>query len=138
VFAGRGRTAIVTRGDDGLDEITLSTTTAVWLAKDGRVTTHTLDAGDHGLARAPLEALRGGDAAFNAAVVRDVLAGVRGAARDAVLINAAAALALPIVDAGADLDEAISRGLGQAAEAIDSGAAATVLDRWVTATRRRG
>jgi anthranilate phosphoribosyltransferase len=138
VFAGRGRTAIVTRGDDGLDEITLSTTTSVWLAKDGAVTTHTLDAADHGLARAPLEALRGGDAAFNAAVVRDVLAGVRGAARDAVLINAAAALALPIVDAGADLDEAIARGLTQAVEAIDSGAAAAVLDRWVTATRRRG
>ena len=138
VFASRGRTVIVARGDDGLDEVTLSTTTSVWLARNGTVSTHTLDAAEHGLERAPLESLRGGDAAFNAAVVRQVLAGERGAPRDAVLINAAVALALPIVDSGVGLDEAVSRGLAQARSAVDSGAAAAVLDGWVTATRRRG
>ena len=138
VFAGRGRTAVVVRGDDGLDEVTLSTGTSVWLARDGSVTTLSLDAADHGLTRAPLEALRGGDAAFNATVVREVLAGAPGAPRDAVLINAAVALALPLVDAGSDFEQAVARGLEQAAASIDSGAAAAVLDRWVTATRRRG
>jgi anthranilate phosphoribosyltransferase len=138
VFAARGRTAIVTRGDDGLDEVTLSTTTSVWLARGGTVTTHTLDAAEHGLERSPLEALRGGDAAFNARVVRDVLAGAGGAPRDAVLINAAVALALPAVASGGDLDESVADGLGQAAAAIDSGAASAALDRWVAATRRRG
>ena len=137
VFAQRGRTAVVARGDDGLDEVTLSTTTSVWLARDGRVTTHSLDAARHGLGRAPLEALRGGDAAFNAGVVRDVLAGAAGAPREAVIINAAAALALPLLDSGAELDDAISEGVTLASRSIDSGAAAAVLDRWVAATRRR-
>ncbi|WP_226963873.1 anthranilate phosphoribosyltransferase [Nostocoides sp. F2B08] len=137
VFAARGRTAIVTRGDDGLDEVTLSTTTSVWLARNGEVTTHTLDPAHHGIARAPLEDLRGGDAEFNATVVRQVLAGERGAPRDAVLINAAVALALPMIDSGVAVDEAVSQGLAQATAAVDSGSAAAVLDRWVAATRRR-
>lgn len=139
VFARRRRSAIVVRGDDGLDEVTLSTTSSVWLVKDGTVSTHTLDPGDFGISRSPLEALRGGDAEFNAAVVRDVLAGVSGAPRDAVLLNTAVALALPLLEEpdAPDLTEAIARGLEAARAAIDSGAAAEVLQRWVAATRRR-
>jgi len=135
VFAGRGRTAVVVRGDDGLDEVTLSTTSSVWLVSDGVVSTHALDPVDYGIGHQPLEALRGGDAAFNAQVVRDVLAGTPGAARDAVRLNAAVALALPLVDTGSPLAEAVAAGLDQATAAIDSGAAAAVLERWVAATR---
>lgn len=140
VVAARGKPAIVVRGDDGLDEVTLSTTSSVWVTRGGVVSTHTLDPADFGISRSPLEALRGGDAEFNAAVVRDVLAGVSGAPRDAVLLNAAVALALPLIEEGAEapsLTEAIAQGVTSAREAIDSGAAAQVLQRWVAATRRR-
>lgn len=135
VFAGRGRTAIVVRGDDGLDEVTLSTTSSVWLVSHGVVSSSTLDPTDYGIEYQPLEALRGGDAAFNAQVVRDVLAGRTGAARDAVRLNAAVALALPLIDQRIPLAEAVGAGLDQATTAIDSGAAARVLERWVAATR---
>ncbi|MFN2321049.1 MAG: anthranilate phosphoribosyltransferase [Dermatophilaceae bacterium] len=137
VFANRGRTAIVVRGDDGLDEVTLSTTSSVWLTREGVVTTHTIDPSDYGIARSPLESLRGGDAAFNAAVVRDVMSGGAGAPRDAVRINAGAALALPDIAGGTALEEALARGIAAATDAIDSGAAAQALDRWVAATRSR-
>lgn len=135
VLAARGRTAIVMRGDDGLDEATLSTTTSLWLVRQGVVSTHRLDPVDHGIERQPLEALRGGDAAYNAQVVREVLAGADGAPRDAVRLNAALALALPLVDEGVELASAIGRGLDAATDAIDSGASAAVLQRWVAATR---
>ena len=138
VFADRGRTAVVVRGDDGLDEVTLSTTSSVWLARGGAVSTHTIDPTDHGFARSPLAALRGGDATFNAAVVRDVLAGAGGAARDAVLLNAGVALALPLLEGGVALDDALSQGVTLATAAVDSGAARGALERWVAATRRRG
>lgn len=138
VFADRGHTAVVVRGDDGLDEVTLSTTSSVWLARDGAVSTHTLDPADHGFARSPLTALRGGDAVFNAAVVRGVLAGDGGAPRDAVLLNAGVALALPLLERGAALEDSLSEGLTLATASIDSGAARAALERWVAATRRRG
>jgi len=137
VFAGRDRTAVVVRGDDGLDEVTLSTTSSVWLARHGRVTTHSLEPGDFGIARSPLESLRGGDATFNAAVARDVLAGVAGAPRDAVRLNAGVALALPLLDRDVPLEDAVAEGIAVATQAIDGGAAADALDRWVRATRRR-
>lgn len=138
VLAGRGGTAIVVRGDDGLDEVTLSTTTSVWLTRGGEISTHTIDPGDHGIERQPLEALRGGDAEFNAQVVHDVLAGAPGAPRDAVRLNAGVALALPLIDDGAPLSEALDQGVAAATAAIDSGAAAAVLERWVAATQHRG
>jgi anthranilate phosphoribosyltransferase len=138
VFAGRGRTAVVVRGDDGLDEITLSTTSSVWLARAGEVSTHTVDPVDYGIAHSPLESLRGGDAAVNARVVREVMAGAPGAPREAVRLNAGVALALPLLDEGVAFEEALATGVTRATEAIDSGAAAAALDRWVAATRRRG
>ncbi len=136
VFARRGVAALVVRGDDGLDEVTTATTSTVRRVRGGVVTEHVLDPGRLGVAAAPASALRGGDATFNAAAVRDVLAARPGPVRDAVLLNAAAALvALGDVDGTApdDLDEAMASALARAAESVDSGAAAESLRRWVEA-----
>nr|WP_225957062.1 anthranilate phosphoribosyltransferase [Amycolatopsis lexingtonensis] len=129
-FARRGTTALVVRGDDGLDEITTTTTSTVWVVSGGTVTERSLDPADLGIPRATAEDLRGGDAAANAEVVRELVAGKAGPVRDAVLINAAAALAAFTGFSGS-LEDDLRAGLARAAEAIDSGAAATLLDRWI-------
>ena len=139
VFAGRGRDAAVFRGDDGLDEITVSTTSSVWWVREGRVSERSVDPTRLGLELHPIEALRGGDAAHNAKVVRDTFAGAGGAVRDAVLLNAGIALALTRTDSGtaaSDFDADLRSGMDVAADAIDSGAAAALVQRWVAATRR--
>lgn len=133
VYAGRGVDAWVFRGDDGLDELTTTTTSQVWVVHDGAVTTATVDPAAYGLAPATTEDLRGGDAAHNADVVRRVLAGERGPVRDAVLLNAGAALAVHATP-GDPVDTALGAGLTRAAQAVDSGAAAALLERWVAAT----
>jgi len=135
VFAGRGRDAAVLRGDDGLDEATLSTTTSVWWVRRGQIVLHRLDPARLGLEPAPTEALRGGDAAYNARVVTDVFAGARGPIRDAVVLNAGVALAVA-ADADSELHADVRAGMARAAEAIDSGAATRLVDRWIAATRR--
>ncbi len=134
VFARRGVSALVVRGDDGLDELTTSTTSQVWRVRGGAVTHDVVDPARLGLPEAPGGALRGGDATFNAAAVRSLLAGQAGPVRDAVLLNAAAALVALEAD-DAPLEDRLAAGLVTAAEAVDSGAAAGVLDRWVAATR---
>jgi anthranilate phosphoribosyltransferase len=135
VFARRGVDAWVFRGDDGLDELTTTTTSHVWMVSQGLVTEATVEPLDHGIGRATAEDLRGDDAAYNAAVVRRLLAGEKGAVRDAVVLNAGAALA--VHDAGSgSVDERLAGGIARAADAIDSGAAQAVLDRWVAATSR--
>ena len=119
--------------------MTVSTTTHVWWVRAGAVTERSVDPTRVGLELHPIEDLRGGDAAHNAAVVRDVFAGAPGAVRDAVLLNAGIALALTRPDSGpspADFDADLRAGMDLAAEAIDSGAATDVVDRWVAATRR--
>jgi anthranilate phosphoribosyltransferase len=139
VFASRRKDAVVFRGDDGLDELTLSTTSSVWWVRTGQVSRWTLDPGDLGLARQPLEALRGADAAYNAEVVRRVLSGEPGAVRDAVVLNAGIALALTeggeAPGSGAQLTQLVRAGMGRAESAIDQGAAARLLDAWVMASR---
>ncbi|HET8582703.1 MAG TPA: anthranilate phosphoribosyltransferase [Jatrophihabitans sp.] len=135
VLAGRGDTALVFRGDDGLDELTTTTTSSAWVAAGGEVTPATIDPAALGITPVPPAALRGGDPAFNAAVVRDVLAGGAPAVRDAVLLNAAAAIAAYDGLSAERLHDALARGLRVAAEAVDSGAAAALLDRWVAASR---
>lgn len=135
VFARRGVDAWVFRGDDGLDELTTTTTSHVWMVSQGVMTEATVEPLDHGIGRATAEDLRGDDAAYNAAVVRRLLAGEKGAVRDAVVLNAGAALA--VHDAGSgSVDERLAGGIARAADAIDSGAAQGVLDRWVAATAR--
>ncbi len=139
VFAGRGRPAAVFRGDDGLDELTLATTSTVWWVRDGEVTELSVGPEDVGLTPAPVEALRGGDPAFNADVARRLFAGEQGPVRDAVVLNAGMALAvaegLPGAPTREALVEALGSGVRRAQEALDSGAAAGLLERWVATTR---
>ena len=138
VFARRGVAALVVRGDDGLDELTTATTSRVWRVRAGTVQEVGVDPARLGLPRSAVGDLRGGDAAFNASVVRAVLAGRPGPVRDAVLLNAAAAL-VALQDATGDppvpLEDALAAGLERAAAAVDSGSALTALDRWVALTR---
>ncbi len=135
VFAGRGVDALVVRGDDGLDELTTTTTSTVWVVTDGTVHRRSLDPAAFGIARAAAADLRGADPEANAAVVRAVLGGATGAVRDITLLNAGAALA---VEAGfpGGLDAALGDGLVRAAAAVDSGAAAELLTRWAAASSR--
>ncbi len=135
VFAARGQTALVMRGEDGLDEFTTTAPTRVWVADRGEVREEVVDAADLGVPRAKPEDLRGGDPAVNAEVARRVLAGEPGPVRDAVLVNAAAALAAHEGLSGG-LTEALAAGLARATEAVDSGAAADVLQRWLAAAGR--
>lgn len=133
VFAARGVDAWVFRGADGLDELTTTTTSSLWVVHGGKVAPVTIDPRDLGIAPASAADLRGGDTAHNAAVVHQVLAGETGPVRDAVLLNAGAALA--VYDApGADVVPALHAGMVRAAQAIDSGAARESLARWVRAS----
>ena len=130
VFARRRNTALVVRGDDGLDEITTTTTTSAWLAQDGVVRTETIDPTVLGVKPAREEDLKGGDSSVNAQVVRDLVGGKTGSVRDAVLVNAAGAIAA-YDGFSDDLHADLSASLSRAAGAIDSGAAAALLNRWV-------
>jgi anthranilate phosphoribosyltransferase len=124
VFAGRGKDAVIFRGDDGLDELTISTTSKVWWVRGGAVREYTVDPSWVGLDRHSLQTLRGADAAYNAQVVRDVFAGAMGPVRDAVVLNAGVALALTVPDRGeqqVDFISALQAGMDRAAAAIDDG-----------------
>lgn len=135
VLARRGTRGFVFHGDDGLDELTTTTSSDVWIIGDGRVTRTEIDPAALGLDRADPDDLVGGDPGVNARVVRDVLNGERGPVRDIVLLNAAAALvAHDGPDPEADLVEQFAAGLERGAEAIDSGAGNDLLVRWVEAT----
>lgn len=145
VFAERGKDAVVFRGQDGLDELTVSTLSDVWWVHDGRVARYVVDPAAFGLSRYPLADLRGGDAAHNADVVRDLVErrthGTMNAVRTAVLLNAGIALAL-VYDADRVVDQttfetAMRGGIARAAEAIDGGAAARRLEEWRESTVRR-
>jgi anthranilate phosphoribosyltransferase len=133
VFARRGADAWVFRGDDGLDELTTTSSSSVWHVHAGEVTTRRVDPAALGLAPATTADLRGGDAAHNADVVRRLLAAERGPVRDAVVLNAGAALAVYDQPA-ATVEEALPAGIARAEQAIDSGAAQAALERWVAAT----
>jgi anthranilate phosphoribosyltransferase len=135
VLAARGDTAIVFRGDDGLDELTTTTTSSAWVAADGIVEPATVDPAALGIEAVPPETLRGADRVFNASVVREVLAGRAPGVRDVVLLNAAAAIAAYDGLTAERLHDALARGLRLAAESVDSGAAGQVLDRWVASSR---
>jgi anthranilate phosphoribosyltransferase len=117
--------AWLVHGSDGLDEITTTGPTAVVAWEHGTVHRFTIDPRDLGLQPARLDDLKGGDAAHNAAALRDVLSGARGAYRDIACLNAAAALV--VADRAPDL----KTGLVLASEALDSGHAQGVLDRLV-------
>ncbi|MFC0003376.1 anthranilate phosphoribosyltransferase [Micromonospora siamensis] len=134
VFAARGDSVVVMRGEDGLDEFSTAAPTRLWVAQQGVVREALLDATELGVPRATLADLRGGDAAYNADVARRLLAGETGPVRDAVLVNAAVALATQGPLDG-DLTDALRAGMRRAAESVDSGAAAAALDRWIEVAR---
>ena len=147
VLAQRGCSALVFHGDDGLDELTTTGPSTVWVVGGGSVSQVRFDPAEIGIGRCRPEDLHGGDPAHNAAVARAVLAGEPGPVRETVLLNAAAALAAesgvagtagdPGAAAGApDLAGALASGYQRAATAVDSGAAAALLDRWVQTSKR--
>jgi anthranilate phosphoribosyltransferase len=148
VLAQRGCSALVFHGDDGLDELTTTGPSTVWVVAGGEVTETRFDPAEIGIPRSRPDDLRGGDAARNAEVVRALLAGEQGPVRETVLLNAAAALAADAGAAGAGagggaggpgaagLAGALADGYAKAAEAVDSGAAQALLDRWIQASQR--
>jgi len=116
------RRALVVHGSDGLDEITITGPTRVGEVREGQVHNYEVTPEEFGLRRATLEEISGGDAAHNAGLIREVLAGKKSARRDVVLLNAAAALV------AAGRADHLRDAVPLAAEAIDSGAAARKLD----------
>lgn len=136
VLSDRGVDGFVFRGDDGLDEITLATTTSVLTIGNGEITSDRIDAKDFSLANAPISALVGGDAAENAAVTKSIFAGERGAPRDAVLLNAAAAIAAFDKEDSLSLHQRIEKALVKATQAVDSGASTALLEKWVLLTQK--
>jgi anthranilate phosphoribosyltransferase len=121
--------AMIVSGDEGLDELSLAGGNDVAeVTADGLVAMRRLTAADAGLAAHPIAAIRGGDAAHNAAALRALLLGEPGAYRDAVLLNAGAAL----VVAGAAHD--LREGVEEAAETIDRGLANALLNCWIAYT----
>lgn len=141
VFQTRGATALVYRGDDGIDKLTTTGHSHIWEVSRGFVTEHDLNPADLGIALSNIQDLLGSTPAHNAGVARAMLEGTEGPVRDIVLLNAAAGLVsfdlaknpdqlrVPIVDR-------LRTQLAVAAEAVDSGAALAKLERWVAATRR--
>jgi len=141
VFQARGATALVYRGDDGIDKLTTTGHSHIWEISRGFVTEHDLDPTDLGIARASIQSLLGADAQHNARVARRVLAGETGPVRDVVLLNAAAGLVA--FDLSRDPDQLqqpiidrLSAGLERARESIDSGSAEQLLRNWANATHR--
>jgi anthranilate phosphoribosyltransferase len=135
VLARRGASALVFRGDDGLDELTVTGTSTVWQVRDGEVERIRFDPRDVGITPVGIEALRGADSRYNAEVARRVLAGEQGPVRDAVLLNSASAL-VALDQTDAPLTEQLAAAMKRTAESIDSGSAAAVLARWAAATHK--
>ncbi len=158
VLAGRGCSALVFHGDDGLDELTTTAPSTVWIVHDSgagpggsaagtarcsagpgawQVSQTALDPAELGIPRSAPADLKGGNPEHNAEVVRAFVAGRPGPVRDTVLLNAAAALA---ADAGVPgpeaLVQALADGYRRASAAVDSGAAADLLERWTAASKR--
>jgi anthranilate phosphoribosyltransferase len=136
VLATRGVDGFVFRGDDGLDEITLTTSTTLITIGAGKMEKSTIDPKDFGIAYSPLSAIKGGDPEENARITRAVFAGERGAYRDAVVLNAAAAIAAFRGEQEKSPIARITDGVSAAILAIDSGAATHLLARWIELTQK--
>ncbi|MEK7860901.1 MAG: anthranilate phosphoribosyltransferase, partial [Chloroflexota bacterium] len=123
---------LVVHGDDGLDDISPTAPTQTWELRGGGVTTGTIDPTALGLGLGTVADILSGDAAANAATARSVVSGEKGARRTAVVLNAGAALFV------GGLVESVREGVIRAAAAIDSGAAASTLERFVATSQRLG
>lgn len=136
VLAGRGARGMVFHGGDGLDELTTTTTSKVWLLANGEVRTTELDPLDLGLPRAEIADLVGGLPPVNAAILREVMAGKPGPVADIVILNAAAALlAYEGPDPDGDLVEQLAPRTDRVRAVLGDGSATTRLNEWVAATR---
>ena len=122
--------ALVVRGDDGLDELTTTTTSRVWEVREGTVREWRVDPSELGIAPTTLDALRGGDVARNRVLADEILAGEGGPRADLVALNAGAALLV------ADVVDDLASGLELARAALADGSARDVRERWVTRSRR--
>lgn len=143
-LAGRGRTALVFRSTDGLDEISTTAAAKIWQVCEGVVTEHTIDASNLGLDRVQVESLLGADSKHNANVANQLFSGAdfenSKAIREVVLLNAAAGivvyeLAKDSSKASQDLQERFAAALEKAAQTLDSKAAARKLSEWSQATQ---
>jgi anthranilate phosphoribosyltransferase len=122
--------ALIVSAEDGLDELSVSAPTRVVELKNGEIDSFTLMPEEAGLERAPSDALAQGDPEQNATVTRAVLSGkLDGVERSLVLLNAGAALYV------GGVADSIADGVRRAGEAVDSGAAADLLDRYVQKTK---
>lgn len=130
VLARRGCQGFVFRGDDGLDELSISTTSSVYILNNGEYRLERFDPRELGIEPAPIEALKGGTAAENLDITKRVFAGEKGAYRDAILLNAAAAIAAFKGDLDLGIEQQFANGLVLAKQGIDSGAATQLVERW--------
>jgi len=134
VLLDQGKEGFVFRGDDGLDEVSLSTTTQVIQISDGQLTQSVFNPEDLGITASPISELAGGDAAYNAQMTMKIFSGQKGAMRDAVTLNAAFAIAAFKADFNLPLQTQIANGFVLANKAIDSGAALSVVKKWAELT----
>lgn len=130
VLARRGCQGFVFRGDDGLDELSISTTSSVYILNNGEYRLERFDPRELGIEPAPIEALKGGTAADNLDITKRVFAGEKGAYRDAILLNAAAAIAAFKGDLDLGIEQQLANGLVLAKQGIDSRAATQLVERW--------
>jgi anthranilate phosphoribosyltransferase len=138
VLAGRGASALVFTGDDGLDELTPGARSQVWVVTGGDVIEDELDPAQLGLPHTTIEELRGGDAQHNAVVAREVLAGAGSAAvRAAVELNAAAALVAAQGTTRELITEQLRPALARAHDVLASGAALEQLERWAKVSQQQ-
>ncbi|WP_334151997.1 anthranilate phosphoribosyltransferase [Microbacterium sp.] len=140
VFRTRGATALVFRGDDGLDELTTTGHSRIWEVTRGDIHEHDLDPRDLGIPIADLADLIGGSPEHNAEILRRTLQGERGAVRDIVLLNAAAGivafeLSQDATQVQRPILERLREGLERATAAVDDGRAAAKLDQWIGVSR---
>jgi len=124
--------AMVVAGEDGMDELSISARTRVIEVAGGHTEEHFVEPADFGFAETELDAIAGGTPAENAAASRAVLGGEKGPRRDIVLLNAGAAIYV------GGMAESLAEGVEKAAAAIDSGAAAELLSRLISATAASG
>ena len=130
VLALRGCEGFVFRGDEGLDEISISGPSTIIAIKDGRFSATHFDPSEIGIEKYPISELQGGDAQANAADIRAVFEGAQGAKREAILLNAAAAIAAFKGDFDLGVTAQLATGYAWAKSAIDSGKALQLLERW--------
>jgi anthranilate phosphoribosyltransferase len=135
VIADRGGEGFAFRGDDGIDELTIGDTSTIIQINDGEMAAFTFDPQDIGIERAPLSALVGGTPEENAAIIKDIFRGKSGPIRDAILLNAAIAIAAFKGDFSVGVTQQIANGYVMAAQAIDSGKAFELLENWAAYTQ---